>query len=49
MVYCRPNYELYSRFASFGDAVIIIEPTDIRKRLQETLRKALDNYADLQD
>ena len=49
VVYCRPNYELYSRFASFGDAVIIIEPTDIRKRLQETLRKALDNYADLQD
>lgn len=49
VVYCRPNYELYSRFASFGDAVIIIEPTHVRKKLQETIRKVLDNYACFQD
>ena len=49
VVYCRPNYELYSRFASFGDAVIIIEPTHVRKKHQETIRKALDNYACFQD
>lgn len=44
-VSCRPNYELYSRFASYGDALIVLEPTSIRGTLNQMLQKAADNYS----
>ena len=47
VVYCRPNYELYSRFASFGDAVVVIEPLSIRERIAKMFSAAADNYASL--
>lgn len=47
-VYCRPNYELYSRFASYGDALVVVEPDDIRKKVAESVRKSMDNYSKLE-
>ena len=44
-VSCRPNQELYNRFASYGDSVIIVEPKEIRDRMHECFLKASDNYA----
>lgn len=46
---CRPNYELYSRFASYGDAIIVVEPENIRNNMQEKFLKACDNYSKLQE
>lgn len=46
-VSCRPNYELFSRFASYGDAIVVVEPKEIRERLQEKFKKACDNYDSL--
>ena len=46
-VSCRPNYELFSRFASYGDAIVVVEPKEIRERLQEKFKKAYDNYDSL--
>ena len=46
-VSCRPNYELYSRFASYGDSVIIIEPTEIRNEIREMFLRACKNYSNL--
>jgi predicted DNA-binding transcriptional regulator YafY len=41
---CRPNYELYSRFASFGANVIILEPKSMVEQMREWLSKAVENY-----
>lgn len=46
-VSCRPNYELYSRFASYGDSVIIVEPTEIRNKIYERFLRACENYSNL--
>lgn len=48
-VSCRPNYELFSRFASFGDAIVVVEPKEIRERLQEQFKNACKNYDGLFD
>lgn len=48
-VSCRPNYELYSRFASYGDALVVVEPKAIRERMQGMFRSASANYSSLQD
>ena len=47
LVSCRPNYELYSRFASYGDSVVIIEPESVRKEISLMLSRAAENYAKL--
>ena len=41
---CRPNNELYARFASYGQNIMLIEPFEMRRHLQEILRAAADNY-----
>jgi len=46
-VSCRPNYELYSRFASYGDSVVIVEPSEIRNKIHERLLRASENYSSL--
>lgn len=38
---CRPNYELYSRLASFGANLIVIEPTNV----VDVMRKMMDDSA----
>lgn len=38
---CRPNYELYSRLASFGSNLIVIEPTNV----VDVMRKMMDDSA----
>ena len=48
-VSCRPNYELYSRFASYGESIIIVEPEEIRNKLHEKFLRASDNYSKLQE
>jgi predicted DNA-binding transcriptional regulator YafY len=47
-VSCRPNYELYSRFASYGDALIIVEPKEIRDKVLKTFMNAAENYSQLE-
>ena len=41
---CRPNHELYDRFASYGRNVILLEPLPMRHHLEGILRAAADNY-----
>ena len=45
---CRPNSELYARFASYGKNIMLIEPFHMRQHLEELLIKAADNYSLLQ-
>lgn len=42
---CRPNTELYARFASYHRNIMLIEPVPMRKELQKYLRDAADNYS----
>ena len=42
---CRPNNELYARFASYGKNIILIEPVEMRRHMSEILRAAADNYS----
>ncbi len=42
---CRPNTELYARFASYGKNIMLIEPVHMRKHMEELLRSAEDNYS----
>lgn len=41
---CRPNYELYSRFASFGANLIVVEPQRICERMRQMMQAAGANY-----
>ena len=42
---CRPNYELYSRFCSFGGRIVVLSPDRVRDTLAARFREAADNYA----
>lgn len=44
---CRENYELYSKFASYTDSVVLLEPEYMRKNLKDLLHKAADKYNEL--
>lgn len=46
---CRPNYELYSRLASFGANVIVLEPTDAVEVMRKMMANALANYSALNE
>ena len=46
-VSCRPNPELYARFASYMDSVIILEPACVRDELAKRMKDAADNYSSL--
>lgn len=45
---CRPNYELYSRFASYGANVILLEPSNMAQKMKEMMCEAAENYKALQ-
>lgn len=44
---CRPNYELYSRFAGFTDQVILLEPVYMREELMKKMEASYRNYENL--
>ena len=46
-VSCRPNPELYARFASYMDSVILLEPASVRDELARRMKEAADNYSGL--
>ena len=41
---CRENNELYNRFASYSDSLVLVEPEYMRNRLQKKLASAAANY-----
>ena len=41
---CRENNELYTRFASYCESVVLVEPVYMRERLKEKFIKAATNY-----
>lgn len=41
---CRPNFELYTLFVSFGENLVVLEPTRIREKIAGRMRAAADNY-----
>ena len=47
LISCRPNTELYSRFASYGDAVVIVEPESVRNSIADIFSQASKNYDQL--
>lgn len=40
----RENYELIQKLLSFGEKVIVVEPYDLRKKMQERIWLAGENY-----
>ena len=46
-VYCRPNTELFALFASYGDSLVVLEPTDVRHGMQQIYIKAIGNYSSI--
>ena len=44
---CRPNIELYSLLASHRDAIVVVEPENVRNTLVSYLADALQNYDNL--
>lgn len=43
---CRPNTELLALFSSYGENVIILEPTELRDEMRRKLQDALANYGE---
>ena len=41
---CRPNFELYTLFVSFGENLVVLEPTRIKEKIAGRMRAAADNY-----
>lgn len=41
---CRPNHELLSLFASYMDAIVLVEPTSIRDELQKKVNELVAQY-----
>ena len=46
-IYCRPNTELFALFSSYGDNLIVLEPTDVRQSMQQIYIKAIGNYSSI--
>ena len=46
---CRPNTELFARFASYGQNLVVVSPDEEVKKMAEVLRGAADNYDKLSD
>lgn len=44
---CRPNNELYSRFASFADHIVLVEPVQMRGEMAKLIFRASENYKTL--
>lgn len=41
---CRPNYELYSRFASYSDSVVLVEPAYMREHMKKLVSGTSEMY-----
>ena len=41
---CRENNEMYARFASYSDAVVLVEPVYMRNKLKEKASVMMSNY-----
>lgn len=41
---CRPNSELYGRFASYSNHIVLVEPVEMREGLARLIAEATDNY-----
>ena len=46
---CRPNTELFARFASYGQNLVVVSPDEVVKKMADVLRCAADNYNKLLD
>lgn len=44
---CRENRELYARFASYMDNIVVVEPAPLRERMQKVMNRAFNNYMSL--
>lgn len=44
---CRPNHELYSRFASYSDQMLLLEPVYMREELRRKMEASASNYKSL--
>ncbi len=44
---CRPNNELYGRFASYSDHIVLVEPIEMRQEMVRLMSAAAQNYNDL--
>ena len=45
---CRPNNELYNRFASYSNRIVLVEPVAMRDELARLMSSAADNYKGIQ-
>lgn len=46
---CRPNTELFARFVSYGQNLVVVSPDEVVKKMADVLRCAADNYNKLSD
>ena len=46
---CRPNYELYSKFASFGDQIVLLEPHRMRDEMKKRFERGATLYEGLNE
>lgn len=44
---CKRNYELIRELCSFGKELVVLEPTDIRKEIEERIKGMSDRYTGL--
>lgn len=42
---CRPNNELYARFASYSDHIVLVEPVEMREEMARLMVRAAENYS----
>jgi predicted DNA-binding transcriptional regulator YafY len=45
---CRENHELYARFASYMENIVIVEPTCVRDRMKDYIMKLSEAYRSIQ-
>ena len=45
---CRANYELYGKFASYGDDIVLVEPTRLRDEMARKFRNGASLYDGVQ-
>ena len=45
---CRPNNELYNRFASYSNRIVLVEPVAMRNELARLMSSAAENYKGIQ-
>ncbi|MBQ9201933.1 MAG: WYL domain-containing protein [Bacteroidales bacterium] len=46
---CRPNNELYARFASYSDSIVLVEPVEMREEMARRMIGSAENYSKFVD